>query len=77
MNDEAVSHMFLKDPAPKHSEVDSVKILGLKWVKTEDCFAYDGIDVPCDIVTTKCAILSFLERLFDPLGFLNPFVMVA
>ena len=54
-----------------------MKILGLKWLTRIDRFSYDGLEVPVDLVTTKRLVLSFLARLYDPLGFLAPFTMMA
>ena len=53
------------------------KVLGLKWSSAEDCFSFDGVVVPVDLCITKRVVLSVISRLFDPLGFLTPFVMTA
>ncbi|KAL5012168.1 hypothetical protein ScPMuIL_010719 [Solemya velum] len=78
-NRHVVSHMFCKEFQMLFSCSDLVKILGLKWLPQMDCFSFGGFDIPVDLVTTKRVVLSFffLTRLFDPLGFLTPFVMVA
>lgn len=74
-NSEVVSDMFLKEYESKHLDADSVKILGLKWSKLCDCFGFDGIEVSPSIQLTKRHVLSFVARLFDPLGLLSPYVM--
>jgi hypothetical protein len=56
---------------------DSMKILGVKWLSSKDAFSFEGVMIPPHLVTTKRVILSFLARLYDPLGFLAPYVMVA
>ena len=76
-NSEVVNEMFFKEFGEKHSEAESVKILGLKWLRVEDCFMFDGVQVPTQLVTTKRVALSFLARLYDPLGFLNPYIIVV
>jgi hypothetical protein len=53
-----------------------VKILGLTWLTLGDCFRFEGIDVPPSLRLTKRTVLSFVARLFDPLGLLNPYVTV-
>ena len=65
-----------------YQEVDSkfqetIKVLGLKWVPTSDTFTFEVMDIPSDIVVTKRVVLSFISRLFDPLGFLTPVIMLA
>ena len=75
-NSETVSEMFLKEFESKHLDTDSVKVLGLKWMKIVDCFRFDGVDVPPSLQITKRTVLSFVARLFDPLGFLNPYIMM-
>jgi hypothetical protein len=56
---------------------EPVKVLGVKWVTNEDCFGYDGIQIPEDMVVTKRIVLSTLARIFDPLGFIAPVVMTG
>ncbi|XP_043199123.1 uncharacterized protein LOC122368878 [Amphibalanus amphitrite] len=56
-------------------ESEHVKVLGVIWNPTDDLFAFQGVSLPDDIVPTKCVVLSFVARMFDPLGFISPFVM--
>lgn len=53
------------------------KVLGVKWDPTDDAFLPEGVDIPTDVVVTKRVILSFLARMFDPLGLLTPYVMTV
>ena len=52
-----------------------MKVLGLGWDPDGDCFVFEGVSVPVGLILTKRVVLSLIARLFDPLGFLNPFVM--
>ena len=74
-NSETVSAKIYQDINSKHLASDSTKILGMKWVLSDDCFSFDGVDLPSSIATTKRIVLSFIARLFDPLGLLAPFVL--
>lgn len=56
---------------------DGVKVLGVRWMPSRDVFSFDGITLPSDVITTKRVVLSFIARVFDPLGFLTPFIMIA
>ena len=47
------------------------------WSADDDVFSYEGLVLPADVVPTKRVVLSCIARLFDPLGFVSPFVMVA
>ncbi|XP_043234482.1 uncharacterized protein LOC122387896 [Amphibalanus amphitrite] len=58
-------------------ELESVKVLGVSWSPAEDVFSFEGLTVPADVTPTKRVVLSCIARLFDPLGFVAPFVMVA
>ncbi|XP_018347285.1 PREDICTED: uncharacterized protein LOC108751546 [Trachymyrmex septentrionalis] len=55
---------------------DSVKILGITWLPALDCYRFvvarQEIPVP-----TKRKVLSVISRLFDPLGFLSPVIILA
>ena len=54
-----------------------VKVLGVRWLPDGDLFSFAGVDIPTDVVPTKRVVLSFIARLYDPLGFITPFVMTA
>lgn len=65
--DRQISLDFDKD------EPSFVKVLGLQWSPSSDCFfySYTPLDKPC----TKRNILSEIARTFDPLGFLSPITL--
>ena len=51
------------------------RTLGVQWNVKRDMFVFEGIEMKC--VTTKRGILSAISTVFDPLGFLAPFVLRA
>ncbi|XP_061727729.1 uncharacterized protein LOC133532886 [Cydia pomonella] len=53
------------------------KILGLTWNRNEDVFQYSVNLPPLSPPATKRKIISDVSRLFDPLGWLAPCVIVA
>ena len=50
-------------------------VLGVEWKPGEDVFSFAGVCVPEEVTVTKRVILSFIARMFDPLGFLSPYIM--
>ena len=74
---DVVSDMLQKQFEDKYLGSDSIKVLGMKWLPQSDCFVFGGVDVPQDLMITKRVVLSLVSRLFDPLGFLNPFQVTA
>lgn len=58
------------------NEIPTVKVLGLIWNPSEDKFLYAVQDVNTEN-HTKRSVLSFIARIFDPLGFLAPVVFAA
>ena len=59
-------------------DAESIKVLGVRWIPSpDDVFTFDGVTIPDDVLPTKRVVLSCIARLFDPLGFLTPFTMVA
>ena len=54
----------------------SVKTLGIRWNASADDFTFDvkPFDQPC---ITKRNLLSWLARIFDPLGMLSPYTVVG
>ena len=66
----------VQQAASKDTE-DGVKFLGVRWCNETDTFSFAGSPLPDGVVPTKRVVLSVLARLFDPLGFVTPFVMLA
>ncbi|XP_050431415.1 uncharacterized protein LOC126839984 [Adelges cooleyi] len=54
------------------SDDDTVKSLGLGWKPFIDDFRFNIIAISRDTKLTKRTLLSQLNRIFDPLGFLSP-----
>lgn len=50
--------------------------LGIRWERDSDCFLFSPSPLPSDRIT-KRSILSFISRMFDPLGWLAPIIIVA
>ena len=55
---------------------DQIKVLGILWNKNTDeiIFKTDSILKFAKDIPTKRDLLSFLASIYDPLGFLNPFI---
>lgn len=51
-------------------------ILGLHWSPVSDCFTY-SLNFPPDPQPTKRSVLSLIAKIYDPCGFLSPFIMLA
>ena len=51
------------------------KALGIKWDVVKDSFIFESL--PFEREVTKRAILKIVASIFDPLGFVSPFVLTA
>ena len=49
----------------------------MRWSAQPDSFSFDCVSIPDGLIVTKRVVLSFIARLFDPLGFVTPFIMLA
>lgn len=56
---------------------DSIKSLGLHWQPASDIFSFKVNITPTTEIPTKRKLLSDVSKLFDPLGWLAPTVIVA
>ena len=54
-----------------------IKTLGISWNSTEDLFTVTASLVSPDFQTTKRNVLRKVATIFDPLGFVCPYVIVA
>lgn len=68
-------HRYQQALSFEDEENVGIKILGLKWLPSNDSFSYnvETLDRPC----TKRTVLSELARIYDPLGFLTPLSFFA
>lgn len=55
---------------------DNVKLLGLSWNPTRDCFQFRLVSQDVSNVT-KRQVLSIIARLYHPLGWLAPVIVLA
>ena len=76
-NSTQVGELVIREFHDKCVEDGSLKVLGMQWLSSGDCFSFSGVVVPDDLCVTKRVVLSCIARLFDPLGFVTPFVMEA
>ena len=53
------------------------KVLGISWKANEDIFTYTDIKETGSPTLTKRSLLSIFSRIYDPLGIVGPFVLVA
>ena len=58
-------------------EIPSVKTLEILWIAKEVVFSFSSKQPGDNVQFTKRSFLSKIATLFDPLGFLCPFIMKA
>ena len=54
----------------------SVKTLGIRWNATPDDFTFE-VKTFDQTQITKRSLLSWLARIFDPLGMLSPYTVIG
>ena len=74
-NSPAVAEVLHREFKNKFIDAESVKVLGMKWLATSDAFSFSVASLPEGLCITKRIDLSYLSRLFDPLGIVAPYVM--
>ena len=72
-----VADLLCREFENKYVDSNSVKVLGMRWLAGKDCFSFDGIRDSCGLIVTKRVVLSLMAQLFDPLGLLTPYTMLA
>ncbi|XP_049865523.1 uncharacterized protein LOC126366459 [Pectinophora gossypiella] len=68
-------HCQIPKPFCDNSNQHTLKILGIQWDPTQDNFTYSASQL--DSKCTKRSILSNVARIYDPLGWLTPVVLIA
>ena len=74
-NSKSLSELFSSSNV--HSGNSTEKVLGVKWNSLNDNFCFEGFDEKVEFVNTKRSVLSILSRIYDPLGFVSPFILKA
>ena len=71
------SNKLCLDVSEKEQGASPVKILGISWEGSNDCFHFAESHLPpvAGLTCTKRGILRLTARIFDPLGFLTPLTM--
>ncbi|XP_063919415.1 uncharacterized protein LOC135134622 [Zophobas morio] len=70
-----VPEQHRESPLNFSSDDPSIKILGLRWDPRSDTFTYYVQEF--DSQVTKRTVLSYIARVFDPMGWLSPIVFWA
>lgn len=65
------------EPSIKLGEDDQTSVLGLKWLIKSDEFTYDINENHINNKITKRIVLSKIAQLYDPNGFVAPFITKA
>ena len=76
-NSTEVADVLQREFKGKHLDDDSIKVLGLYWLASSDCFMFHAAVPPEGLCLTKRVVLSWFSRLFDPLGLAAPYIMQA
>ena len=76
-NSSEVTKVLQWDFADKALDEEFIKVLGMYWLASPDCFTFRCAVLPESLYLTKGVVLSLFSRLFDPLGFAAPFIMQA
>ena len=56
-------------------EFPVMKTLGVVWIVQEDKFSFSVVPPPDELVLTKRNMLKKAASIYDPFGFLTPFVV--
>ena len=77
LNESLVTNVNYGMLTEEHNCLIENKILGLKWDKFEDNFAFDLTEVrqKFDVILTKRNVIKAIASIYDSLGFLNPIVV--
>ncbi|XP_067667338.1 uncharacterized protein [Haliotis asinina] len=59
------------------NELPTAKTLGLTWVAKDDEFSFHNTNAHNNWILTKRGFLRELAKVFDPLGFVAPFIITA
>ena len=76
-NNPEVGALLSVEFGDKMLEDDSIHVLGMIWVASADLLSFKGPVIEPGLVITKRVVLSYFSKLFDPLGLVAPFVMLA
>ncbi|XP_063897988.1 uncharacterized protein LOC135118861 [Helicoverpa armigera] len=60
--------------SPEQTTNQTTKMLGMRWNQSSDCFTYSW-NLSEKKTLTKRTLLSEISKLYDPLGFLSPFII--
>ena len=61
----------------KRREFPVTKTLGVVWIVQEEKFSYSFVPPPEELLLTKKNVLKKTASIYDPLGFLTPFLVLA
>ena len=77
LNESLVTNVNYGMLTEEHNCFIENKILGLRWDKFEDNFAFDLTEVrqKFDVILTKRNVIKAIASIYDSLGFLNPIVV--